>query len=80
MAKAKAILLHPGQGRINDAVFCMWEQPYKNLRTLRRRREAPSGSCQPPVINSADKAIKDFDFAGVRLRKGTGLHVSMVRE
>ena len=27
--------------RERHAVFCMWEQPYKNLRTLRRRREAP---------------------------------------
>ena len=29
-------------GRERDAVFCMWEQPYQNLRTLRRRRDSRS--------------------------------------
>ena len=60
MAKSESDIFTPRTAghtsRERHAVFCMWEQPYKNLRTLRRRREAPRDLIVDVVRHTAEKA------------------------
>ena len=61
MAKSESDILYTPDraghtSRERHAVFCMWEQPYKNLRTLRRRRKPLGDLIVDVVRHTAEKA------------------------